>query len=313
MSHGRICGDWDGLRDERKTGNRADRMPKNFAIIIGAMKSGTTSLFDLLCQHPEVAGCRTKEPDFFASHADPSASWDGYTSLWNWMPGEHRIALEASVSYAKAPWVPDVPGRIHSVTDVGFRFIYMMRHPLRRIESQVRHGVYDGWGQSLDEGIAEDLLDFSRYAMQLDQYMEFFPRESILALTLDEFQATPSDVLRRCCEFLEISEGFEFQRVFERRNTGDFYSVHPVVADLARSRWLGSAARTVLPRRAHHWIREFFARRLGGQKTLGRWRLNEEEEDLILQKLSSDLRRLVRHYGVDAQGLWSVPEDYVRE
>ena len=53
--------------------------PWNFAIIIGAMKSGTTSLFDLLSQHPEVAGSRSKEPDFFGSHQNPSASLDRYS------------------------------------------------------------------------------------------------------------------------------------------------------------------------------------------------------------------------------------------
>ena len=207
--------------------------------------------------------------------------------------------------------MPDVPGRIHSVSEADFRFIYMMRHPLRRIESQVRHGVFDGWGRSLDEGIHESLLDFSRYAMQLDQYLKFFPRESILAFTLEEFQAAPSNLLGRCCEFLEISEDFEFRGETEPRNTGDFYGVHPFIASLAGNEWLRSFTRVVLTRKAHHGIREFFARRSGEGATLGRWRLNEAEEDRILRKLSPDLERLVHHYGVDVHGLWSVPHRYL--
>ena len=189
----------------------------------------------------------------------------------------------------------------------------MMRHPLRRIESQVRHGVYDGWGQSLDDGITEDLLDFSRYAMQSDQYLEFFPRESMLALTLEEFQAAPFDILRRCCEFMGVSEEFEFQGETERRNTGDFYSVHPAVAKLARNEWLRSAAQTVLPRRAHQGLREFLARRTSDQEASGRWRLNEAEEKQILRDLALDLKRLVHHYGVDVERLWSIPPEYLRD
>ncbi len=39
-------------------------MKRRFAIVIGAMKSGTTSLFRHLGTHPEVLPCRVKEPKF---------------------------------------------------------------------------------------------------------------------------------------------------------------------------------------------------------------------------------------------------------
>ena len=147
--------------------------------------------------------------------------------------------------------------------------------------------------------------------MQLDQYLKFFPRESILAFTLEEFQAAPSNLLGRCCEFLEISEDFEFRGETEPRNTGDFYGVHPFIASLAGNEWLRSVGRVVLTRKAHHGIREFFARRSGEGATSGRWRLSEAEEDRILREISSDLKRLVQEYGVDVHGLWSVPHGYL--
>ena len=39
---------------------------KEYILIIGAMKCGTTTLFDLLAQHPQIAPCKPKEPGFFA-------------------------------------------------------------------------------------------------------------------------------------------------------------------------------------------------------------------------------------------------------
>ncbi|MEO0377749.1 MAG: hypothetical protein AAF329_24750 [Cyanobacteria bacterium P01_A01_bin.17] len=36
-----------------------------FALIIGAMKCGTTSLFHYLAEHPQVSPSRNKEPFFF--------------------------------------------------------------------------------------------------------------------------------------------------------------------------------------------------------------------------------------------------------
>ncbi len=47
-----------------------------------------------------------------------------------------------------------------------YRFIYMLRNPLTRIESQLRHGLFAGWGKSLDAGIPDDAVYYSSYAMQ---------------------------------------------------------------------------------------------------------------------------------------------------
>ena len=38
----------------------------SYILIIGAMKSGTTSLFATLAQHPQIAPAHPKEPGFFA-------------------------------------------------------------------------------------------------------------------------------------------------------------------------------------------------------------------------------------------------------
>ena len=69
---------------------------------------------------------------------------------------------------------------------------------------------------------------------------------------MEEFQAAPFDILRRCCEFMGVSEEFEFQGETERRNTGDFYSVHPAVAKLARNEWLRSAGIVLMDLGSHN-------------------------------------------------------------
>ena len=280
---------------------RKPREPARFALIIGGMKCGTTSLFDLLAQHPQIAPSREKEPDFFADNADPIAAWDDYLSLWDWNPEEHQVALEASTQYAKYPWIRDVPERIARVPR-DFRFIYVMRDPIPRIESQVRHGVYDGWARSLDEGgLTEDLLDFSRYAMQLDRYAPHFPRESMLLLTLEELKRHPDQVLRRACEHLGVDPNFQFHDAETPRNTGDFYGVPPAVASLARNRAAKWLVGRLLPRPLKHAIRRRLAR-VGDEEGahLGRWKLNDDEVALVRRKLADDLARLRDHYGVRA-------------
>jgi hypothetical protein len=47
----------------------ADKIPKEaYAIIIGSMKCGTTSLYNYLQGHPEIYPSITKEPAFFTEN-----------------------------------------------------------------------------------------------------------------------------------------------------------------------------------------------------------------------------------------------------
>ncbi|MBK9174800.1 MAG: hypothetical protein IPM46_00380 [Flavobacteriales bacterium] len=52
-------------------------------IIIGAQKAGTTTLFDLLSQHPKVIPPAVKEIDFFSSDDQSGA---GLTAYWKSFP-----------------------------------------------------------------------------------------------------------------------------------------------------------------------------------------------------------------------------------
>ena len=275
--------------------------PTSFAIIIGGMKCGTTSLFDLLAQHPEVAPSRLKEPDFFVTEPDPCVAWDRYVALWDWDPARHKVAIEASTAYAKYPWVKDVPEKFAACSGRSFKFIYMLRDPVTRIASQVRHSIYGGWGRSLDdEGLTDDLIDFSRYAMQADRYRALFPPENLLLLTLEEMRDAPEAVLRRVCAFLGISTDHRFADSEEPRNTGDFYSVPPLVASLAKNRALKWLVDHLLPRGARHRLRRMVARSSAGKKPIGRWQLDAEEVARVKTLLRDDMARLREDYGIDA-------------
>jgi hypothetical protein len=186
----------------------------------------------------------------------------------------------------------------------------MLRDPVTRIASQVRHGLYDGWGRSLDEGITDDLIDFSRYAMQADRYAEHFPPESMLLLPVEELQADPAGSLRRTCEFLGVTPDHSFENTEERRNTGDFYTVNPLVAGAARNRAAKWVLDRVLTRGARHALRNWLARSTkseGAAKALGRWQLNEAEETEVRARLADDMSRLRDHYGVRAPWLPAGP------
>ena len=85
-------------------------------------------------------------------------------------------------------------------------------------------------------GVAEALLatdrnpyfDCSAYAMQLEPYLELFPRERIHITTMDDLERDPARTMREIFAFLGIDAEFfsdEFRKVFhasskKRRRTG---------------------------------------------------------------------------------------------
>ena len=292
-----------------KTSSTANK-PERFALIIGAMKCGTTSLFDILGQHPQICPCRHKEPDFFIQNRSAGET-EQYLSLWPWKKSQHHVALESSVAYTKYPLFTDTPRRIYESGLGEFKFIYMLRHPLKRIESQIRHGLYAGWGKSLDESLDESAIHFSSYASQIDQFLQFFPRENLLVLTLEEFKNQPAATLERICIFLGIDDSFNFHDTSTPRNSGDFFTSTANLAWLTQNPIAQFAARHLLSSNAKQTIRRLLSR--PGRKPAslpGRWQLNEMEKKQILSRLNNDLIRLQNEFDIDVKALWGLHPDH---
>ena len=84
---------------------------RDYVLIIGSMKCGTSSLYTSLVRHPEICPCTKKEPEFFTfdtKHDFP------YEQLWEFDSQRHRYVIEASTGYTKFPMRTSVPQRIKS-------------------------------------------------------------------------------------------------------------------------------------------------------------------------------------------------------
>jgi hypothetical protein len=189
---------------------------QNFLLIIGAMKSGTTTLFQYLRQHPEIAPSRLKEPNFFVRDRKrgPRRQRAQYVRLWpDFDPARHRYAMEASTSYTKAPRVSQgVPDRIARFSG-RFRCIYIMRNPIDRIESHLAHNLSRGLPVPKIGGSSKRLqhaLNVSRYAYQLDQFRSWPGKSEILLLDFDALREDPLAVTAQCAAHLGLDRGFEF-------------------------------------------------------------------------------------------------------
>lgn len=189
--------------------------PQRFALVLGAMKCGTTSLFEYLAQHPAVAASDPKEPDYFA---DPSGAHDDawYLARFAWDGTRHEVALEASNSYTKLPHRSGAPERLArflAAHDAEARFIYLMRDPLERIESHFRHvAQFDPRRlQRRRAHILEQAIATSSYATQLAPWVARFGRDRVLLLSFDDLSKHPAAVVRRVCEFLGLDPEHRFE------------------------------------------------------------------------------------------------------
>lgn len=277
-------------------------MIDNFTLIIGAQKCGTTSLFKYLSQHPQISPCRKKEPSFFAKDEVWERGWDWYCSLWEEIPDGNKTALEASPGYTIQP--AKSAARIASVHR-DFRFIYIMRNPLERVESALHHGYYKDWGKKRRDGgdpfefLLPRVIDASKYAKNIGEYYQRFPSDRILLLQLEDLKREPNNLMAKVCRFLEIDSNYLFTNLNQVHNPKNSYREDTSWKKLKRIKGLKFVS---------DLVPGFYKARLrdalnqppkDSQDTPPP--LTHEQKEKIFQELHSDLNMLKLDYGVDIE------------
>ena len=179
-------------------------------LVIGAMKGGTTSLYHYLRAHPQIYMPPFKAPEFFAGEPHGRRGIDWYRRQFA-AAGPGVVAIgEASNVYTKYPRYPGVPQRIaQHIAHV--RLVYVVRDPIERIRSHYQTRVAEGTERAAFEVAVFDnpiYLDYSRYSVQIDQYMSCFPREQLLVFTSESLRSERTATVRRVYEFLGVDAGF---------------------------------------------------------------------------------------------------------
>lgn len=196
------------------------------AFIIGAQRSGTTSLAYLLGQHPDIELSDPKEPNFFTVNWDRGLDW--YRSCFK---RDAAVLLDASVSYAMARIDADdapraaAPRRILEISPRA-RFVYMVRDPAERCYSAYWHDVRAGREKRpLREAVEARAYyaDASYYHRQLSNFLECFGLERFLIVPFREFGEDAEGTARRAARFFGAEREFEFA-MSEPKNQSFLYN-----------------------------------------------------------------------------------------
>jgi len=189
-------------------------------IIIGAMKSGTTSLHYYLGLHPEISMSHPKEIDFFSNTGNWQKGIRWYESHFQ---GAAKIRGESSTNYTKYPTFRSVPERMR-VTVPDVKLIYLLRDPVQRIISHYIDAYAGGMEKRSFKKALQDLdnnhyLNCSRYFLQLEQYLKFFPDSNIAIVESADLRNHRRNTLQSPFRFLGVDASFycsEFSEILHK-------------------------------------------------------------------------------------------------
>jgi hypothetical protein len=265
----------------------------DYLMIVGAMKCGTSSLFEYLRQHPGICPSVVKEPEYFSQSQQHGKRGDDYQALWpDYNADIHRYAMEASTGYTKWPREKGVVERIQGY-GLHPKVLYIVRDPIKRIES---HFNFIHQTQDANLSVEDDyLVDVSRYYKQIAPFVEAFGEQSVLVLDFDELTANPQQVVSQVYRFLNLPQ--YHQHSFDVHNDLQGVRAGRLLRKL-RSVKLIRALTPVVPNGLKQGLKRILNMGVSSQK-LEKQELSEAQQQRIRTILADDMRQLSQSFGID--------------
>ncbi len=186
-------------------------------MIIGATKSGTTSLHHYLSQHPQIYLPKEKETQFFTDDQLYRHGVDFYLSHYFREARRQPARGEATPIYFHRPDIV-IPRLRDTLPSDRMQFILILRHPVQRAWSHYEHMVRLGLesedfttalAREKDRQERDPMAWFSYftdglYHQLLSQWFAAFGRDSFLILRHEELAADTPATLNRIFTFLGV-------------------------------------------------------------------------------------------------------------
>jgi hypothetical protein len=191
-------------------------------VVIGAMRSGSTSLYKYLQDHPQVFMPR-KEIHFFDRRFDRGLDW--YRSRFEGYAGEPAVG-EATPTYLADPQALERMAGV--IPDA--RLVAILRDPVERAYSHYwMERAREREPRTFEQAVADELasgpsddrhdyLSRGRYLGQLEAVCARFPRDRLEVLLFDDLRDRPGPTYAGTCRFLGVDDGFAPSRLGDRVN-----------------------------------------------------------------------------------------------
>lgn len=212
--------------------------------IVGTPKSGTTSLFHYLQEHPEVFLPELKEPHFFSCPEVKNTyyktkivdSKEEYLDLYQ-ETESYKAVGDLSSSYL---FNKETPKRIHQFNPYA-KIIIVLRNPVERALSHYLMDVNLGYiNVSLSKVINnkdtfkqhyQEYIELGFYEQQIRAYTKQFPDSQIKVVLSDTLYANTAETLKDIYSFINVSTTFitDFETVHNSYTVPRFKALKSLV------------------------------------------------------------------------------------
>ena len=219
--------------------------------VIGPGRTGTTSLFYYLDQHPSLSKSAYDELGFFDVNFHLGFHW--YRSLFPSILTKFRIksrtnffmTYDVTPSYVRRPWIAR---RIKKLFP-NSKLIIVLRNPIDKTYSHYYLSTMSGETRTFEEVIKKDMDDISKwnvnlkdddyfatkvensklargfYVEQLLSWFELFPKNQILIISSEELASNTKNVMSEIFKFLNLPD-YEIPNI-EKVNVSKYSKMNP--------------------------------------------------------------------------------------
>ncbi|MEM7767276.1 MAG: sulfotransferase [Pseudomonadota bacterium] len=221
--------------------------PRPDFAVIGAMRGGTTQLYELLRSVSGVCVPRMKETDFFCSKESVAKGPEWYARQFS---DPNALWGDISPNYAKTDVNPDAPALLHAANP-DMKLFFIARDPVERAISHYKMSHY------LEENLPEPehllstwsgkhILHASHYHKCLVPFWDRFG-DQITILDFETLVRDPNQAVAAICETLGI-EPVRVDIEAEPKNSFDELSRRPDWWNRLRQSDVGDRLRGRMPR-----------------------------------------------------------------
>jgi len=194
-------------------------------IVIGVVRSGTTSLYYYLSQHPSIIKSAYDELGYFDSNYKLGLNW--YKSFFPSIFEKKKIERKNGkfLTYDVTPFYiydQKSPQRIHQILP-NSKLIVILRNPVDRSYSNYFLGNQEKKFEEIianekkilnkiDKNNVDEYYNFVHtsmlargfYAEQLENWYKIFPKDQILIIKSEEFATETNKIMNNIFDFLEL-------------------------------------------------------------------------------------------------------------
>lgn len=293
-------------------------------MVVGAARSGTTSLYHYLKGHPGIFLPEVKEPNFFSNvtsvndsdyeipepgisyHMKVIRSEEVYKELFQSAEPD-QLKGDVSPSYLSNA---STARRIYE-HNPDAKIIMTLRNPVRRAFSHYLMNVASGYDKNESFDLAlqaetlqawsggNDYLGWSSYADKVRSYFDVFPREHIMLLIFEEWVSDPAKTIEQVFEFLEVDRTFSPD--FEQKHNEKIAYKNLKALNFLRKPGIKKVVEKMMPKGTRDKLKESLFQTDNMQIDL-----DAELETKLLEHFRPDVEALESITGKSLTGIWNL-------